>query len=104
MDSVRTILPWVLFVIMAVVAAFFWQQSAAHSRENEALRNVLDEMKSQVRAMSRDIDKLSEQVNEAEAVIRSLDAFDEIVGQPLAPRPAEETSVLPDPSQADAQE
>ncbi len=80
METIRTMTAWVLFLIMAVIAAFFWQQSASRGRQNIALKSVINEMEGQVLAMAHDIDILRDQVTQAEEVIAMIhkpDAFDE---------------------------
>lgn len=96
MNTIRTMTGWVLFLVMAVAAAFFWRQSALLGRENMALRQGLKGMEVDVLAMSRDIQMLREQIDRAEAIISILPEHDESVKKTIEdPMDAEQDSVEP---------
>ncbi len=94
MDMFRTIAAWVLFLAMAVAAAFFWQQSAARSKRIAVLTEAVEQMDAQILTLNEDVTALRRQVEEAEATIASFSLEEDV------PLPSEEAA--PDESASEA--
>ncbi|MFA7693410.1 MAG: hypothetical protein GX117_15145 [Candidatus Hydrogenedentes bacterium] len=55
MDTLRTLTGWILFLIMSVLAAFFWHQSASRGREISELESSILEINLQIEKLNADI-------------------------------------------------
>lgn len=59
---------WILFFIMTLVAAFFWQQSAARGRQIQELTIQLQKMDYQIETLAKDIAALKHHIIENENI------------------------------------
>ncbi|NLN93224.1 MAG: hypothetical protein GX130_07960 [Candidatus Hydrogenedens sp.] len=55
MNITRTLLPWVLFLIMSLLAAFFWHQSDQRGRRIHELGEEIQRFEKQLHRLSEDI-------------------------------------------------
>lgn len=65
METFRTLVGWLLFLAMAVVAGFFWHQSAERGVHIALLSNTVSQMESQIDQLSENIDDLEQQITDA---------------------------------------
>ncbi len=93
MDTLRALTGWILFVIMAILAGFFWHQSDTRVKRIEELTVRISEIDAQINRLTTDIISLREQLTEAETLFESP-SF------PAPPPPVTEpnsTPSVPDP-------
>ena len=69
MDTLRALTGWVLFLIMAILAAFFWHQSDTRGKRIEELTSRIIEIDAQISQLTDDIIALRERMNESRAVL-----------------------------------
>lgn len=55
MNIIRTLLPWVLFLIMSLLAAFFWHQSAQRGKRIHELSVEIQGFEEQLQRLSGDM-------------------------------------------------
>jgi hypothetical protein len=67
METMRTLSGWVLFIIMALIAAFFWRQSDIRGRHIEELTTRIVEIDAQIVRLTNDIETLSKTLVKAES-------------------------------------
>lgn len=72
MDALRALTGWILFLIMAVIAAFFWQQSDARGRRIDELTGRITEIDAQIVSLGRDIAALQKALTQAESLFEEL--------------------------------
>ena len=74
MNTARTLAGWLLFLAMAIVAGFFWHQSADRGDYINELSNVIAQMEHQISQLSNSIDSLEKQVEQESQTIEALRA------------------------------
>lgn len=67
MDAARTLIAWVLFLIMALAAGFFWHQSAGRAA-------LINDLRTTVAGLEGQINQLKENTTALEAQIMALQA------------------------------
>ncbi len=72
MDTARALVPWVLFLLMAIVAAFFWHQSDTRGRHIASLSATIAQMETHIEELTGSVDSLEDQVERAMATIAAL--------------------------------
>ena len=72
METFRTLAGWLLFLIMAVVAGFFWHQSAQRGAHIALLSDTMTQMESQINQLSSNIDTLEQQITDATTTIAAM--------------------------------
>lgn len=72
MDTHRTLAAWILFVVMAVAAAFFWHQSDERGRHIAELKMTIDNMDKRLDAFGQAMQTLKNQMSETEARMRQV--------------------------------
>lgn len=72
MDTLRAFSGWVLFLIMAVIAAFFWQQSDARGRRIEELTRKMVEIDAQINYLGNELAQLRDYIADAESQAREM--------------------------------
>lgn len=88
MDTLRTLAGWLLFLAMAIVAGFFWHQSAERGDCINKLSDTIAQMNSQIGLLSDSIDSLEAQVEEEAKTIAALRS--QIDAVDIAPTPEDE--------------
>lgn len=94
MDTARALTGWILFVLMAILAAFFWHQSDARGKRIEELTVRISEIDAQINRLTSDIIELRENLTTAEtlyenpAIPGSLPSGDTTAPVQSAPDPA----------------
>lgn len=71
MDTMRAFAGWLLFLLMAVIAAFFWYQSDMRGRHIEQLNDRIIEISAQVTHLTDEIAEISKKIDEAQSVMKS---------------------------------
>ncbi len=74
MDVIRALAAWVLFVLMALLAAFFWHQSDSRGRHINELSAVIDDMETHIAALTESVGALEDQVEAASETVATLRA------------------------------
>jgi len=64
METLRAMTGWILFLIMAILAAFFWHQSDTRGKRIEELTARIMEIDAQISHLTDDIIALRERMNE----------------------------------------
>lgn len=88
MDTLRALTGWVLFVIMAILAGFFWHQSDTRGKRIEELTVRISEIDAQINRLTTDVISLREQLTEAETLFENPDL-------PVRPSTVTEPSGMP---------
>lgn len=92
METFRALSGWVMFLIMAVMAAFFWHQSDTRGKRIEELTTRIAEIDAQIDRLTGDIISLREHMAETQPLpaIGPPDRQDGTEGEfPAAPAPME---------------
>lgn len=69
METLRALTGWVLFLVMAILAAFFWHQSDTRGKYIEELTTRIVEIDAQISRLRDEIVALHERMNENQAVL-----------------------------------
>jgi len=63
MNTIRSFSGWILFLIMAVIAAFFWYQSDTRGKYIEELNVRIVEINAQVNRLTAEMAAISEKID-----------------------------------------
>ncbi len=74
MEIFRTLAGWLLFLAMAIVAGFFWHQSAQRGVHIAALSDTIDQMESQMDQFTESVGAFEKQIDQAMETISLLRA------------------------------
>lgn len=87
MNATRAIAGWVLFLLMAVLAAFFWYQSDMRGKHIKELNTRIIEIEAQVNRLTDEIFSITDKISKTEAELQSihLNEHQNREGNPVAP-------------------
>jgi len=97
METLRAMTGWILFLIMAILAAFFWHQSDIRGKRIEELTVRIMEIDAQITRLTDEIIALSERMKEDGVIPGSAESELPHVEEGAAP-PAPQATPIPAPA------